>query len=98
MPGPGEMAQWLKALVLTEDQGSLPSHPHRGSQPPVTTGNTLFQPPQAPGIHVVCIHTCRQNIHALKNKSKTKSAAPLNEMVSTERYTGLACVYLLGWH
>lgn len=28
----------------------------------------LFSPPQVPGMHVVHKHTCRQNIHTLKNK------------------------------
>jgi hypothetical protein len=54
------MAQQLRALVLAEDLGSIPSTLKGGSVLSITPG------PRDLIVHVIRIHACRQSIHTYK--------------------------------
>lgn len=68
------MAQWVKALVILEEEPGLVSgthmviYKHRHSS--FRGYTTFFKPPQAPDTYVMNIHTLRQNSHRYKTKSK----------------------------
>lgn len=58
------MAQWLSVLAALEgDQDLIFQHPHGGSESatPVPETLAISLAFQAPGIHAVHIHTCRQS-------------------------------------
>lgn len=58
----GELAQWLRTLVLAKDPGLTFQYPH---------GSLLL--PWAPGIHVVHRHTLRHKTHTHSSNFKKNS-------------------------
>jgi hypothetical protein len=60
------MAQCLRALGTLPDDPGLISSSQLTVTPVLGELDDFFQPPQAPGMHVVHRHTCRQNFHTHK--------------------------------
>lgn len=72
--GAGEVDQWLRGLLALPEDLSLILSTHNAAhnicKSRARGTEALLWPPQAPGIRVVCRHTCRQKVHTHKTHFK----------------------------
>jgi hypothetical protein len=105
LPGPVERTSELKSTFCSSRGPRFSSqHPHSGSQPSNYRSNAIFWPLWAPDMHMVHIHTCKQNTHTHKAKmfplGRSREVHKTNEAPKTketqEGYIG-PCPRLWPW-